>query len=308
MLPEIACADVIANAHEDREAWLAARQDGIGASELATVLGLGGSETELYARKLGLLGEVESSERMRWGTRLERTILEGLAEERNLGERAVIDGRLLRSREFPWMLATLDGWLIAPDGSALLVECKNTAAWEADELPPRIWVQAQAQCLVAGQPRALVASLHRGNTLGQTFVERDWSFLSDAIEAAKLFRGRLLRQEPPPPDGSDATRKALAALYPTDAGTRIDLDDELAQALAERERLRAEVKAAEERIATAENQLRARMGEASLAEGLGWKATYKAQTRKASTCPKCAHEITPASTFRVLRVTAPKGV
>src|SRR5262245_42442218 len=95
---------------QDRERWLAERNKGIGASEAAAIVGLSPWESPLavYARKVGVLETVkEETEAMRWGALLEPLILTEFGIE--TGREVVRAGKLLRSVERPWQLATLDG-------------------------------------------------------------------------------------------------------------------------------------------------------------------------------------------------------
>jgi putative phage-type endonuclease len=303
--PEIVGAEVIATT-ADRPAWLAARAQGIGASEVAAVLGLSpwSSALEVYAAKRGLAEPVEETERMRWGTRLEAAILAGLADDRHAQEWPELDGRLLRSREWPWMLATPDGWLVPrPDGSPIMCELKTsdrTDLWA--EVPAHVWTQVQAQMAVTGQPRALVAVLLRGHELRSWEVARDPEAIADIVEACRLFWERVKAGDPPPPDGSPSAGKALARLYPRDDGEAIDLAAEIVAADERIIALREQLGALETEERQLEQQIKAALGTATtgrLPSGARW--THKLQSRKASACPACSHVITPASEYRVLR-------
>jgi hypothetical protein len=93
----------------DRAAWLAARRTGIGASEVAAVLGLSPYESPLdvYCRKLGLVPEKAETEAMRWGLRLEPLLAAEYAER--TGYPLVATQVFLRHPDKPFLLATLDG-------------------------------------------------------------------------------------------------------------------------------------------------------------------------------------------------------
>ncbi len=67
----------------DRDAWLESRTDGIGASEIAAVLGESPwmSPLALYASKIGAYErDLSDSEPVYWGTKLEGAIVEAYSE------------------------------------------------------------------------------------------------------------------------------------------------------------------------------------------------------------------------------------
>jgi putative phage-type endonuclease len=113
----------------DRDEWLRPRDSGIGASEIASVLGESpfASAIELYATKTGRysrdLSEVEA---VYWGNKLESAIIEAYSDR--TGRQTRKAGHLLRSTEHPWALCTLDGetWQTAAN-DAWPLEIKNVS-------------------------------------------------------------------------------------------------------------------------------------------------------------------------------------
>jgi predicted phage-related endonuclease len=101
--------EVLADSNHKRDFWLEKRQLGIGASEIAIVLGntRWGTSLSLYAKKLGLWKDnEEEKEYLYWGNRLEPAIIAGYADR--TGRAAVPFGLLLRHVRYPWLLATPD--------------------------------------------------------------------------------------------------------------------------------------------------------------------------------------------------------
>lgn len=94
----------------DREKWLAARRQSIGASESAVVLGHHPwvSQLELWAVKTGQAEEhsLDGNEAVFWGNELENAIVSGY--QKRTGRVSVPFGILLRSRRYPWLSATPD--------------------------------------------------------------------------------------------------------------------------------------------------------------------------------------------------------
>lgn len=200
----------------DREAWLRARNTGIGASEIAVLLGASdwGSNLEMYYRKVGEIAEslVEQTEAMQWGLLLEAAIRDELARR---AEVQLLDApaRMLRSIAHPWATATPDA--ITVDGEP--VEVKNLThgydpeAW-AEQIPEKYMLQCQHQMLVTGAKRCLFGALLWGSRLVWEWVPRDETRIRAILKAGSEFWGHVERRDPPESDGNPQARKALAKL------------------------------------------------------------------------------------------------
>lgn len=197
----------------DESAWLTHRNGGVGASEIAILLGASewGSALELYYRKLGELTEEKpDTEQMLWGRLLEPAIRDELC--RRAGVTLLrAPQRLLRSTAHPWALATPDG--LTTDGDP--VEVKNLTygydedGWE-EQIPEKYYLQCQHQMLVTGADRCLFGALLLGSRLLWEWVPRDAIAIRRIIHAGSAFWGHVERREPPPSDGHPNARKVLA--------------------------------------------------------------------------------------------------
>lgn len=287
-----------------REEWLAARRMGIGASDAWRLLA---EPYALWALKSGLIEDDDLSdvECVKWGSLLEPVVLRELGAR--AGECASISGELYRSTAYPFALATLDGWTThatVNEDNLCPVECKTGGAWFADEwadgAPPRYRLQCQWQMLVTGAPRVLLGCLLGGQRLVWSWIERDEATIEALVEAGAEMWRRIQENDPPTADGSDATAKALARVFPKDDGETVALSGALIEASDELDALKATIKAAEVREKELEALIKSAIGGASagvLADGSGW--TWKTQSR--------AECVVKASTFRVLRRTKNKG-
>ena len=106
--------------YPNRDEWLAGRNRGIGASEVAAVMGLSSwaSPYSLWARKRGLAtDELANPVAASWGLKLERVV----ADEYELvrGKSLIDRGRwtVYRSKQTPCMIATLDREIADVNGS-----------------------------------------------------------------------------------------------------------------------------------------------------------------------------------------------
>jgi len=287
-----------------RAAWLAERRNGIGASEVAAVLGVHPflSPYELWVRKTGMAPEgeeAEESEAMYWGNVLEEVISAEYC--RRTGRRVADHGRytIQRNPKFPHVFATLDREILPSGGKGRgVLECKTTGAWAASEwelgAPLTYQVQVQVQLAVTGFEEGALAVLIGGQRYQHTEFQRNEEFICRMAEAVADFWARVVAKEPPPVDGSASTARALRALHPRDSGETVELPAEALQWHQDLEAAKAAMKAAEAARRVAENQLQAAIGDATF--GLlpdGSSYSWRTQERE-------AHQVA-ASSFRVLR-------
>jgi putative phage-type endonuclease len=288
----------------DRDRWKQLRRSGLGASEIAAVLGESPwlSATELYAIKTGASEgdpSLDEAEHVYWGNQLEASIIEGY--QHRTGRPVRRHAVLLRSVEHPWALCTLDGETGNEGGEpAWPLEIKNigmhkAAEWE--EGPPRHYLlQLQQQMLVTGAEKATAAALIGGQRLVWCDVERDEVEIRRIKRAGAIFWEQCVEAGVcPKPDGSDSASRALAALYRSPnpeafvqmGGDMLELDDELVG-------LKNARRAIEKRAAEIENLIKAAIGKAErgvLPNGATY--SWKEQTRAAYAVDE--------STYRVLR-------
>lgn len=230
-IPRAAYLDTGARS-DDRPAWLRARRTGIGASEIAAILGESrwGDAGSIYARKVAPVEDDEAREWQEWGLRLEPVILEAYSSPRYTGRRTRRDGRLLRSREYPWALCTLDAWAdVDVDGDGLVdwieipLELK-TDRWgrEWDDGPPvEYMLQLQHQMLVTGARRASIAVLVGGSQLAWCDAARDEATIARVIRAGERFWASVEAREMP----ETRDHAALAAVFrEMDRGRVVELE------------------------------------------------------------------------------------
>jgi putative phage-type endonuclease len=212
---------VMASPRNDRErvAWLAARGEGISASEIAAALGISpwDSPFSLYWRKR-LGGDVEESPQMEWGTRLEDAIAAKFADAHP--EMQILPGGLYRHPRFDWMLATPDRLIVTADGAEVL-ECKTAGSddeWgeeDTDGVPDYYRAQVMQQLDVMGLQRARIALLIRGSMYREYVVDFDAEDAALGLKAGEDMMRRLAFDDVPNIDGSTATTAMLKRLHPS---------------------------------------------------------------------------------------------
>lgn len=295
--------EVIANQRADAELWRTLRNTGIGASEIAGVLSISpwSSPLMVYATKREHAPEKADNERMKWGRILEPIIMAEAGGE--IGMAVRLSGDLIRSVEYPFLLATLDAVLTDADGIEYPLEVKTDSSgadWK-DGIPPHYDVQVQQQILVTGAPHGYIAVLVSGSRLLWSKVERNDAFIEGTlIPAARRFWSMVEQGIEPEPDGTEATRAALMALYPKDSGEVIALPGTLIELDEARVVLKEEIEERKAKLDMIDNEIRAALGAASvgiLPSGVSY--SYKWQQRR--------EHVVPAWEGRVLRRMKAKG-
>ena len=161
----------------DRAAWLAQRRNGIGASDIAAVLGISPWKTplQLYLDKRGELPPQEDAPQLRRGRMLEPLVLDFYADE--TGHQVTRQQECVVGAE-PWMMATLDGF-DAIDNAP--VEAKTVNAFSAqefgehgsDEVPLHYSAQVHWQMMLTDASTGYLAALIGSDDFRIFTIQRD---------------------------------------------------------------------------------------------------------------------------------------
>jgi putative phage-type endonuclease len=237
----------------DEADWLKARQAGIGASEIAAVLGISpyASPFSLYWSKVNGW-EIEDTGDMEAGRRMESAIADWAADRIDPNEQLIIvPAGLYQSAERPWELATPDrlvylqcetcvgagrypgGLQNCPDclgdgagnltgGSKLVavLECKHPYSWDGfgedgtDEIPVYFRTQLLQQMDVMEVGEGYLAA-YCGHELRVYHLRRDDRDIAVMRAAGGAFWQRLQDGIVPGVDEHQATAVALRRLHPT---------------------------------------------------------------------------------------------
>jgi len=298
-----------------RRQWLQIRRQGIGSSDIATIIGANPFKSA-YALYLEKTGEIEADdlsdiEYVQMGNLLE-PVIASLYTART--GRPVIDhGRyaVRHHPDDPRFMATIDRDIIPVDAETELagqviasmagrgpgiLEAKTTGPWNADDwegLGPLYYqVQLQWQLGVLGYDWGSLAALIGGQRFVWIDFDRNDETIALLQDEARAFLDRIERRDPPPVDGHAGTTRAIKKLHPADSGKTIDLPDRFAEMDALRAQLQDQIKADEQRLEALDNEIKARMCDATWARIPGggrfqWKTVdYRASVRKAYTVRK----------------------
>lgn len=247
----------------DRDDWLAARRPGIGASEIAAVLGISPWESpfSLYWRKANGW-DYEPTSEMEWGTRLEDAIAAKWADSNPL---ATVERAGLIAGDEPWKLATPDRLVrLSPSNPTSVLEVKTAHSahdgWGpagTSEVPVHYRAQVLWQMHVLGCRVGYMAVLIGGSDYREYAINLDEADVRVMVHHGRRFMARLAAGDPPPIDDHAATLGTLKRLHPD----LVDDDVEVAAATAEGyRRARALKRRAEAAVTRFETRLRAEMG------------------------------------------------
>ena len=226
---------------------------------------------------------------------------------------------MFASKEYPFMIANIDGVVTEKDGTKALLEIKTTNSFTTtkeleDGLPVEWYFQVQHYLSVVSLRRGYVAVLIGGNQLKYQVVERDEETIENIIALEIHFWNEyVLKDVPPPADYNSG--ESLATLYPESDGSSVILPIESEQLVAEY----LKIKSAEEELkkskAETENKLKAMLKESeSGVTPSGHKVSWKSysQSRFDTTKFKAAHadlaaQFTTTTSGRKFSVSEPKA-
>ena len=248
-------------------AWLDYRRTVVTATDLPVILGLSPyrCEADLADEKLG--GPTQDSTlRMRIGSALEDLIASEY--EAQTGNRVRRFRTMVRHPDVEWAAASPDAMVV---GEHRLVEFKRTGSRTrfADGIPQDIEAQVAWQLGCSGYPVADIAVL-TDDALTVYEQRADPVLFADLLAVAADFRARLAAGGP-----FARSEERIRRDHPADDGSEIEADSDTAEAV----RALLDVRAAIARHEATEKALKAaieaRMGDAAVMRGPGFRVTWK---------------------------------
>ena len=175
--------------------WHALRANKIGASDAASILGIGyNSIDKLWRIKTGL-EVVKQNAAMRRGSLLEPKARQQFIE--TIGAR--YEPAIYVSKQYPWLMASLDG--INDSGTAILeIKCGgNKLHCDAMNgiVPPYYYSQMQHQLLVTGLETCYYYSFDGEDSGALVIIQRDQAYIDDYLPKSKKFWDCIQSLTPP---------------------------------------------------------------------------------------------------------------
>lgn len=267
---------------------LTLRKQGLGASEVAAVLGLDPYRTALdvYLEKIGEAPTFEGNRFTHWGNRLEALIADEYA---SLHPDVALKTSGTQIGPEPWMLATPDRVVFSGQeppaaGDVWGLECKSrghfaTDLWGesgTDEVPHSVAVQCHWGMVVTGMRRWDVAVLLGGNDYREYTLVYDEAIALEVVARARAFwHDHVLAKVHPPFTGAESDHKFLFRTYPTHTDEMVAATPAIGETLAMLQVVRASLKKYEEEKSQLEAQVKEFIGDRLGIEGPFGKVTWK---------------------------------
>ncbi len=231
-----------------KDEWLAFRFNGIGGSEISTIVGLNPYESnvKLFYKKLGEVEQEPENRAMFWGKRNEDTIADvwqyydpknddpdnyivNYNNETIIRKCHKVNAYIINP-DYPYLFASVDR-IINKTGDLEegVLDCKTIREWAAKMwiagTPPMYLAQIQIYMFILGLKYAILATLRDGNHFEELRFERNDEFIKYLVDAAADFwdrvtRARILKQEgkpyeqlEPEPNNQDAYEGFLSEKY-----------------------------------------------------------------------------------------------
>lgn len=193
------------------EEWLKIRTLGIGGSDAGIIAGCNPYRSifELWQEKRGEIPvREEESEVIHFGKVLEDVVRKEFIQRTGLMVRK--KNSILRSKEYPFMIADLDGVVSEFDGTYSIFEAKTAIEfknndWKNGEIPKAYQLQVQHYLAVTGFQKAYIAVLVGGNKFYWTEIYRDEQLIKMLVSMESHFWHCVKTGEEPDVDASKAT-------------------------------------------------------------------------------------------------------
>lgn len=263
--------------------WLAARRDGLGASEVPAILGLDPYKTalDIWLEKRGLAeGRVGDTMPQKVGRFAEGMIASLYAETTG---QTLVTVPTRRHGELSMLFASADRMVVDPDEIAWRypVEIKNRGGlprgWgEAgtDEIPEAVAVQAHVQMACYGLDRADVAALLGGNDFRIYTLQRRPDIEAYILEnVAAWWQRHIVEGVEPAIEGPSAS-KYLAQKFAQSTGEVVAASEEVNAMLASLARVKRAIAEGEAEEEALTNAIKAAIGEHKGVQGPAGKALW----------------------------------
>lgn len=299
-----------------RDEWLEFRRNYIGGSDAAAILGLSNyaSPLSVYADKMGMSVNRETSEAIRIGNDLEQYVADRFCEE--TGKKVEIDSNIYCHPDYHFIGADLDRRIVGENAG---LECKTTSAMNktnfADgELTPYYICQCYHYMNVMNFDRMYLAVLVLGKGFYWFTIEKNEEVQKSLLDKEVSFwKNYIEKMIEPDADGSDASLHALNSMREQNPNEIAFLPTQNSAV----ERYRAicdEIRKLEDEKSLIKNSLVQAMQTSAVMETANYKATYLPQTKTALDSNKLKLEFPDAyaacsfqSVSRVFRTSVKKN-
>ena len=270
-------ADTRKMSHQD---WLQMRKIGLGGSDCAAAVGLSRwkSPFQLWSEKTDRIVPTKAGEAAYWGSVMEPILRAEVAKR--MPEAEVRECPFfLRSKEHPYMLANLDGYVKNTDGSFSVLEIKTANAYAAVQdwqngLPIEYYCQVMHYMAVTGMSSAYIAVLLGGNTFEIQKIDRDEDMIQHIIQMEEHFWYEYMLKDTPP-EATAKDNEVLGQLYPKSEEKAIEMPTTARDILTDYEKACQDLALAKEAKEQAEAKLKMMLADAEVGIIDSYKISWK---------------------------------
>lgn len=278
------------NSHEE---WLALRKKYIGGSDAAAVVNMNpfSSPFALWAEKTGKVPAFEGNLATEVGAFLEEFIAKKFAAE---------TGKQVRRRRvsfvnsnYPWAIANIDRDIVGEDAGLEIkfTDTLNTKKFKNGEYPDNFYVQCVHYLAVTGKKRWYLAVLVGNREFHIYTIARDEDEIRALMAAEEAFwNNYVLKDTPPPTDGTKATTETISGLYAEAENDNIIDLCSVREVLDEYMEITQQIEALKKLKEAKANEIKALMGNSSKGTGGNYKVSWNNASRSTFDAKRFAEE------------------
>ena len=272
---------------EINKQWVEARKNGIGGSDVASIMGLNkySSPLNVWLIKTGReeSPDLSDNQAVEWGNRLEDVVADKFADEHPELQVRRRNATMVSIKR-PWAFANIDRWVTDGKGNVGILEVKTVgmrraADWDSG-VPLYYLTQVMHYMSVTGYQYAWVAVLIGGQEFREYYIERDEQDIQAIDDAVDTFWRDFVETDTAPAlIGNDPEANALLSQHSDPSTEVIAMLDEDVSMLDELQEIKDQMDDLKRRKTLIENQIKDLIGDNKGIETETKRITWVRSTR-----------------------------
>lgn len=272
---------------EINKQWVEARKNGIGGSDVASIMGLNkySSPLNVWLVKTGReeSPDLSNNQAVEWGNRLEDVVADKFADEHPELQVRRRNATMVSIKR-PWAFANIDRWVTDGKGNVGILEVKTVgmrraADWD-NGVPLYYLTQVMHYMSVTGYQYAWVAVLIGGQEFREYYIERDEADIKAINDAVDTFWRDFVETDTAPAlIGNDPEANALLSQHSDPSTEFIAMLDEDVSMLDELQEIKDQMEDLKHRKTLIENQIKDLIGDNKGIETETKRITWVRSTR-----------------------------
>lgn len=272
---------------EINKQWVEARKNGIGGSDVASIMGLNkySSPLNVWLVKTGReeSPDLSDNQAVEWGNRLEDVVADKFADEHPELQVRRRNATMVSIKR-PWAFANIDRWVTDGKGNVGILEVKTVgmrraADWD-NGVPLYYLTQVTHYMSVTGYQYAWVAVLIGGQEFREYFIERNEDDIQAVNTAVDTFWRDFVETDTAPAlIGNDPEANALLSQHSDPSQEFVSMLDEDVSMLDELQEIKDQMDDLKHRKTLIENQIKDLIGDNKGIETETKRVTWVRYTR-----------------------------